>query len=170
MKNLKENYRRVSEKVNEVVESVCREMKIACRTNVMEGKAEFSTRTSTNIMKLLNHFGIKTTLIKLEKHLVQGKHVWKCDIILSEWVAHRIATGSFLRRNKGVNEGYRFSPPKLETFFKDDKNHETQRSREVLEEAKLECGRETITIDLIDKMEKMAISIFEILDQMWKAK
>ncbi|XP_076821545.1 multifunctional protein ADE2-like [Clavelina lepadiformis] len=138
------------------------------KRNVMEGKAEISTHTSTNIMKLLNHFGIKTSLIKLVNKT--SFLALKCDMIPIEWVARRIATGSFLRRNKGVNEGYRFSPPKLETFFKDDENHDPQWSREVLEEAKLECGGVTITPDLIDRMEKMTVSIFEILERMWKAK
>uniref|UniRef100_H2YX08 PurE domain-containing protein n=1 Tax=Ciona savignyi TaxID=51511 RepID=H2YX08_CIOSA len=138
------------------------------KKNIMEGKAEMSTSTNASAMQILNDVGIKTSFIKVVNK--NRTFAWKCHMIPIEWVIRRVATGSFIRRNVGVKEGYRFAPPKLETFFKDDENDDPQWGREVLEEAKLKCGDIEITSHLIDMMEKMSVTIFEVMEKAWQTK
>lgn len=86
------------------------------RAHNLTGKAEISTATTCKVFELLNTVGLKTHYIKRASETAFVSK--KCDMIPIEWVTRRVATGSFLKRNIGVKEGYRFNPPKLETFFK----------------------------------------------------
>ncbi|XP_074651948.1 multifunctional protein ADE2-like [Tubulanus polymorphus] len=137
----------------------------AAKVNELEGKAAISTSTTCKIFEILEAAGVKTHLIA--RHGDKGIIAESCDMIPIEWVTRRVATGSFLRRNPGVKEGYRFCPPKLETFFKDDANDDPQWSNEQLIEAKLEIGGQLIGQHEVDLMGRMTVCIFEILEKIW---
>lgn len=146
--------------------------KISCgdgaRMDDMEGKAALSNLTTCAIFEYLNSVNIKTHLVKKQSDTsFIGRN---CAMIPLEVVCRRIATGSFLKRNVGVKEGFRFSPPLLETFFKDDANHDPQWSREQCLEAGLSFGGVTIGRPELDHMGESAIAIFEVLEKAWASR
>nr|CDJ82087.1 SAICAR synthetase and 1-(5-Phosphoribosyl)-5-amino-4-imidazole-carboxylate (AIR) carboxylase domain containing protein [Haemonchus contortus] len=137
----------------------------AARKNVLEGKAQIANRTTVNVFKLLTDIGVPS-------HFVTGvsgsefiaKH---CEMIPIEWVARRIATGSFLKRNPGVPQGYRFDEPKIETFFKDDANDDPQYSDEQILCSNFEFNGVKIGKTEINLMKRMTSVIFKVLERCW---
>lgn len=67
----------------------------------------------------------------------------------------------------GVPEGYRFTPPLQETFFKDDANHDPQWSEEQVISAGFKFNGLTIGKDEFDIMQHTALVVFEILERAW---
>jgi len=135
------------------------------RAHDLAGKAEISTATTCKVFELLNTVGLKTHFIKRSSET--SFVAKKCDMVPIEWVTRRVATGSFLKRNEGVKEGFRFNPPKQETFFKDDANHDPQWSTEQLISNELKVGGMTIGKDEVDFMNRTTIAVFEVLEKAW---
>ncbi|CAJ1060008.1 uncharacterized protein LOC109991474 [Xyrichtys novacula] len=137
----------------------------AVRKDQMEGKAAIANKTTSCVFKLLQDSGIKTAFVK--QHSDTAFIAAHCEMIPIEWVCRRVATGSFLKRNPGVKEGYRFSPLKMEMFFKDDANNDPQWSEEQLLEAKFTLAGLTIGQCEVDIMNRSTVAIFEILEKAW---
>ncbi|KAG8435375.1 hypothetical protein GDO86_013362, partial [Hymenochirus boettgeri] len=137
----------------------------AARKDLMEGKASISNKTTSCIFKLLQEAGIKTAFVrKCSDTSFIATH---CEMIPIEWVCRRIATGSFLKRNPGVKEGYKFFPAKVEMFFKDDANNDPQWSEEQLIAAHLNCAGLLIGQGEVEIMAHSTVAIFEILEKAW---
>ncbi|KAM9384009.1 multifunctional protein ADE2-like [Pholidichthys leucotaenia] len=137
----------------------------AARKDQMEGKAAIANKTTSCVFQLLQESGIKTAFVK--QHSDTAFIAAHCEMIPIEWVCRRVATGSFLKRNPGVKEGYRFFPLKMEMFFKDDANNDPQWSEEQLLEAKLCLAGLTIGQCEVDIMNRSTVAIFEILEKAW---
>ncbi|XP_025889284.1 uncharacterized protein LOC112942546 [Nothoprocta perdicaria] len=138
----------------------------AARKDRMEGKAAISNTTTSCVFQLLQEAGIKTAFVR--KHSDTAFVAAHCEMIPIEWVCRRIATGSFLKRNPGVKEGYKFYPPKIEMFYKDDANNDPQWSEEQLIEAKFCFAGLTIGQTEVDIMARSTQAIFEILEKSWQ--
>ncbi|XP_014664648.1 PREDICTED: multifunctional protein ADE2-like [Priapulus caudatus] len=139
----------------------------AARSDDMAGKAQISNQTTGMIFEYLARAGVRTHYV--QSHNDTSFVARRCHMVPIEWVTRRIATGSFLKRNPGVPEGYVFRPVKLEIFFKDDAAGDPQWSFEQLLARGLTCGKRAIGQREIDVMAKMTICIFEMLERAWRS-
>ena len=143
------------------------------KSHEMKGKSIISTQTNNAIFTYLNKCGIKTAfhdyLSETSPNYQQAFIARKCSMIPIEFVARRIATGSFLKRHPNLKEGYRFNTVKLETFYKDDANHDPFWSYESLMDANLVVDNILINKLLIDEMYKVTQLVFEVLERAWSS-
>ncbi|CDW57574.1 multifunctional protein ADE2 [Trichuris trichiura] len=135
------------------------------RQHDLEGKAHLSNVTTSLVFQYLNSLGLKTHFVKM--HSNTEFIALRCVMIPIEWVARRLATGSFLKRNPNVSDGYRFSPPKVELFYKDDSLGDPEWSRETLIESGLVVSGVTIHAKEVDFMIEVTRTVFEILERAW---
>jgi len=138
------------------------------RKDVIEGKGALSNATNGAVFDFLNRSGIHTHF----QQQVSSTEciVTECDMIPLEVVSRRLITGSYLRRNPGVEEGYRFPEVKMEYFFKDDANHDPQWSREQILEAKLKAAGITIGEHELNEITEIALASFHILEKAWASR
>jgi phosphoribosylaminoimidazole carboxylase/phosphoribosylaminoimidazole-succinocarboxamide synthase len=135
------------------------------RAHDLSGKAKISNATTCKIFSLLKKVGFSTHFVSTRDNVSFVAR--RCYMVPIEWVTRRIATGSFLVRNSGVEEGHRFTPPKQETFFKDDKNNDPMYSEEQLLFAKFQVNERLIGQYEIDVMKEIACCVFEVLEKIW---
>jgi phosphoribosylaminoimidazole-succinocarboxamide synthase len=129
------------------------------RRNELVGKSRWSTITMANVYRLLNQQGIATHLVEqIDDVTILVK---RCTMLPVEEVMRRIATGSYLKRHPEVKEGDRFEPVLVETFLKDDANHDPQIwEKDIIE-------RQLATRAEIDWMAEEGRRVFGVLERAW---
>lgn len=136
------------------------------KSHEMKDKSEFSTRTNAAIFEFLNATGVPTSFVSRVEGCSKAFIAKKCEMIPIEWVTRRIATGSFLKRHPNVKEGYRFAPIKLETFYKDDANHDPIWSLESIKEASF--PNITLNESDVERMCMLTRLVFQLLERAWQ--
>lgn len=93
------------------------------KRDVIADKGELSCRTTSACFRYLEACGIPTHYV--DTIGPRTMIVRRAEMVPIEWVARRLATGSYVRRT-GVPEGTRFEYLVLELFLKDDARHDPQ--------------------------------------------
>ena len=131
------------------------------RRNSLAGKSRWSTITTANIYRLLNSQGIATHFIEqIDDVTILIK---RCAMLPVEQVQRRVATGSYLKRHPESHEGDRFEPVLVETFLKDDANHDPQ----IWENDIIERG--LASKEEIAWMAEEGRKVFEVLERAWSS-
>ncbi|EDX04815.1 GD23841 [Drosophila simulans] len=138
------------------------------KAHELQGKAAISNTTNGLVFRLLNEAGIRTAYVDQ-----CGDNAFiarKCKMVPIEWVTRRLATGSFIKINPEVPEGYRFAPPKQETCFKDDSSHDPLWCDEQILSSNFECNGLIIGADEVQIMRHTSLVVFEVLERAWKTR
>lgn len=136
------------------------------KAHTMKDKSLYSTRTNASVFEFLNAVGVPTSFVARVEDNPKAFVAKKCNMIPIEWVTRRMATGSFLKRHPNVKEGYRFAPVKLETFFKDDANHDPYWSLESIREANFDNLK--LTPADVERMCYLTKLVFQLLERAWQ--
>jgi phosphoribosylaminoimidazole-succinocarboxamide synthase len=90
--------------------------------DVLDGKAAASTRTTSNVFRLLERNGVPTHFVdRVDDVTFRARNV---EMIPLELVARRYATGSFRDRFPDLADGAVLEELVFEVFEKDDANHD----------------------------------------------
>ena len=130
------------------------------KRDVIAGKGELSCRTTSAVFRYLERHGVATHYVDTLD--AQTMLVRRAEMIPIEWVARRLATGSYVRR-MGVKEGTRFDPIVLELFLKDDARHDPQ----ISPEEATDCG--LCTTDEVEQALDLTNRVFLCLEEAWAA-
>ena len=129
------------------------------RRNELVGKSRWSTITTANVFHLLNEENLETAFVKRINDTTLL--VRRCTMLPIEQVQRRIATGSYLKRHPEVSEGTRFDPVLVETFIKDDANHDPQITAQDIVQRGLATAKE------VDWMADQGRRVFVTLEHAW---
>lgn len=134
------------------------------KRDIIPDKGALSCRTTSAVFRYLEQRGIATHYVDtLDERTMLVQRV---EMIPIEWVARRLATGSYVRRT-GVEEGTRFEPIVLELFLKDDARHDPQIQPEDAWAGTGACSEPLCTPAEVDEALRMTERVFLALEEAW---